>query len=226
MVEAIEPATGTIALVPNDDTEGTVMLEAVEVEEAVERTTPVEVTEAIDVRMPVAGNGEPPKEPPAPKSDADDRPRPPMQPRKGFEETEMDMTPMVDVTFLLLIFFMVTATFTLQKSLEIPKPSDQDPSTNVIDPDPDDQGDFVTVKVDEYNTYFVTTVEWEEEAPSEQDLYVMLRRARDGDSTFTVPTKLRVEAHGDSLHEKVVSAIDAGTATGFDEVQLTTIEDD
>ena len=38
------------------------------------------------------------------------------------EQPEMDMTPMVDVTFLLLIFFMVTAAFTMQKSFEIPTP--------------------------------------------------------------------------------------------------------
>ena len=36
------------------------------------------------------------------------------------EEEEMDMTPMVDVTFLLLIFFMVTAAFSLQKSIKMP----------------------------------------------------------------------------------------------------------
>ena len=34
------------------------------------------------------------------------------------EESEMDITPMVDVTFLLLIFFMITASFAMQKSLE------------------------------------------------------------------------------------------------------------
>ena len=37
--------------------------------------------------------------------------------RQPREEEELDMTPMVDVTFLLLIFFMVTASFSLQKSI-------------------------------------------------------------------------------------------------------------
>ena len=44
-------------------------------------------------------------------------------------DSDMDMTPMVDVTFLLLIFFMVTAAFSLQKSLQIPAPKDNSPST-------------------------------------------------------------------------------------------------
>ena len=32
---------------------------------------------------------------------------------------DLDMTPMVDVTFLLLIFFMVTASFGLQRAIEM-----------------------------------------------------------------------------------------------------------
>jgi biopolymer transport protein ExbD len=36
---------------------------------------------------------------------------------------------------------------------------------------------------------------------------------------------LLVKAHGDSLHEKVVAALDAGTEVGMEQVQLTTIEE-
>ncbi|MFZ4471051.1 MAG: ExbD/TolR family protein, partial [Pirellula sp.] len=35
---------------------------------------------------------------------------------------DMDMTPMVDVTFLLLIFFMITASFSSEKVFEKPPP--------------------------------------------------------------------------------------------------------
>jgi biopolymer transport protein ExbD len=142
------------------------------------------------------------------------------------EDTEMDMTPMVDVVFQLLIFFMLTAAFALQKSLTIPKPADNQPSENVVETPLQSSPEFVTVQIDEFNTYRVVTVDWEEEAPSVQDLHIKLRRARDGDSTGTVPTKLRVEANGESLHGRVVAALDAGTATGFEEVQLTTIEEE
>jgi len=40
---------------------------------------------------------------------------------KGSEEAEMDMTPMIDVTFQLIIFFMITATFVVQKTLDMPE---------------------------------------------------------------------------------------------------------
>ena len=62
--------------------------------------------------------------------------------RRKVAEAEVDMTPMVDVTFLLLIFFMVTAVFSSQKSFQIPTPKEERASTVATlddyqdDPDP------------------------------------------------------------------------------------------
>lgn len=156
-------------------------------------------------------------------------PEPPVQfgaERKKSSEAEMDMTPMVDVTFLLLIFFMVTAAFSLQKSLEVPKPDPSDqPSTEVVE-SIDDNPDYITILVDENNTFYVSTVDWERECPSQQELLVRLREARRGDAAGRQPTKLLVRAHGDASHERVVMALDAGSSVGIEETQLMTIEDD
>jgi biopolymer transport protein ExbD len=142
------------------------------------------------------------------------------------EEAELDMTPMVDVTFQLLIFFMVTAAFAMQKSIEVPKPKQDAPSTQVVvAQDPEQDPSFVTVYVDQNNTYRVVTVDWDTEAPSEQELLRKMREARHGDTAGHVPTKLLVKAHGDSLHEKVVAALDAGTEVGMEEIQLMTVEE-
>lgn len=56
--------------------------------------------------------------------------QPLLRPRPG-EEAEMDMTPMIDVTFQLIIFFMITATFVVQKTLPTPEadPDRQRPMT-------------------------------------------------------------------------------------------------
>jgi biopolymer transport protein ExbD len=210
--------TGTVYLNPSNvsDPRETVMLEAMDVIEPA--AVPPLVASPVAAVQPI-------QVPPPPSPPADVEPDPePMEPGGALEETEMDMTPMVDVTFLLLIFFMVTASFTLQKSLQIPKAESQDPSTEVRDEDPEEQTDFVTVLVDENNTFQVSTIDWEEEAASVQDLHIQLRLAREGDSTGSVPTKLRVEANGEALHETVVAALDAGAATGFSEVQLETVE--
>ena len=49
-----------------------------------------------------------------------------------------------------------------------------------------------------------------------------LKEAREGaPGTSTAgPSKLVVMASGDARHEKVVMALDAGTAAGFDDVRL------
>ena len=41
--------------------------------------------------------------------------------KREFEEMDLDITPMIDVTFLLLIFFMVTSTMRPEKDFVIPQ---------------------------------------------------------------------------------------------------------
>jgi biopolymer transport protein ExbD len=50
-------------------------------------------------------------------------PHKPLFAPKPAEEAEMDMTPMIDVTFQLIIFFMITAAFVVQKTLDMPEAS-------------------------------------------------------------------------------------------------------
>ncbi len=144
--------------------------------------------------------------------------------RAPLVDGEMDMTPMVDVTFNLLIFFMVTAAFSLQKSIEVPKPQQSDqPSTVVMEIE--DNPDYVTIIVDEFSTFQVMTPEWERECPSEQELLIQLREAKRG-SGGAPPTKVLVKAHGDAIHERVVMALDASSAVKFEEIQLASFEDE
>jgi biopolymer transport protein ExbD len=136
---------------------------------------------------------------------------------------------MVDVTFLLLIFFMVTASFTMQKSLNVPKPetSEASPQPQTIQ-DFNENPDYVIVRVDGNNTFHVGAAAFDDEieAPNEQELLVRLRQARQGDAQGNVPSKMLVLANGGATHERVVVAIDAGNDVGMEEVQLVTVEDD
>jgi len=144
--------------------------------------------------------------------------------RKSAEPEElMDMTPMVDVVFLLLIFFMVTAAFALQKSIEVPPPdtSDSVAQTRTIE-DLEDDDDFVIIRIDGDNTIWVDGAE----APSTQEMLSMLRRAREGDGTGHGPSSLLVTADPDARYEFVIMALDAGTAVGMDSVRLGNISED
>jgi biopolymer transport protein ExbD len=143
------------------------------------------------------------------------------------EEAEMDMTPMVDVTFQLLIFFMVTASFTIQKSIQMPTPRDNEAAAAQTMQDFEEDPDFMTVRIDQYGTYYVTGAMWDDEieCPSEQELFSRLREGRRGGITPGA-SKVLVIAHGEAIHERVVVALDAGVAAGFDDVQLMSVEDD
>lgn len=180
------------------------------------------------IAKPPAFKGGPPIPPSAPPAEEEPETSLPKKPKRIGEEAELDMTPMVDCTFQLLIFFMLTASFSLQKSLQIPKPTTDSPGTVVKD-EPEEITDFVTVRIDAQSTYFVSgggIGEDEEEAPSAVELLVKLRKARQPGADGKVPNRLVVTAHGDALHERVVTAIDAGNDIGMEEVDLQTSEDD
>ena len=143
------------------------------------------------------------------------------------EEAEMDMTPMVDIVFQLLIFFMVTASFSLQRSLQIPKPREDRPSTNVEQQDVEEADlEAVIVQIDENGTFLVINADGdEEEAPSEQDLLIKVRRAK-ASGSFGNVERLLVKASGECLHDRVVMALDVGTAVGMQRISLQTVEDE
>ncbi|MGS2722881.1 ExbD/TolR family protein [Porticoccus sp. GXU_MW_L64] len=46
--------------------------------------------------------------------------------RKGEDESEIDLTPMLDVVFIMLIFFIVTASFVKEVGIDLNKPPASD----------------------------------------------------------------------------------------------------
>lgn len=65
------------------------------------------------------------------------------------DEAEVDMTPMLDVVFILLIFFIVTSTFLNEYGFDLTPPPPTPPD-QIIKPKP-----AVTINVDETNMIFV-----------------------------------------------------------------------
>ena len=53
--------------------------------------------------------------------------------RQEAEENKINLTPMLDVVFIMLIFFIVTATFVKEVGLDVNQPEDDKPQT--VDPD-------------------------------------------------------------------------------------------
>lgn len=142
--------------------------------------------------------------------------------QKSRADDEMDLTPMVDVTFLLLIFFMVTAAFALQKALEVPPVSEEAAPEQTID---DLEKDSIVIRIDQDNVFWIGAPKWDEEqrTPSVSEMLAKVREAR-GEGAGG-PTKLLVQANGDSRHEFVVAALDAGSAVGMEEIRLLSYEE-
>lgn len=125
---------------------------------------------------------------------------------------DLDLTSMVDVTFLLLIFFMVTASFSLQKTIELPKPNaDQKGAAQSLTLE-DLQANTIFVKVDEANQILVDDVPAGDAAKLED----VLTQAR----LTTLRTEVAIDAHPEALHETVVRVIDAATAAGMQKVRI------
>ena len=140
--------------------------------------------------------------------------------KKKREEEELDMTPMVDVTFLLLIFFMVTAAFSLQKSIEMPRQQTDAPSTTVVEEEEEDL-EMVEVQVDEFGSFLVLATDWQEETPGKQNLITALKRANEGGGG----TRLVIKVHELCKLQFLVDAMDAGTIAGYVETQVTQVEE-
>jgi biopolymer transport protein ExbD len=165
---------------------------------------------------------------PAQQIETESQPKaPPVRRRKrersheGLEEA-WDITPMVDVVFLLLIFFILTASFSIQKVIRTGRQLSDQPSSNASsDKDPENAGPVV--QVDEFNSYAVVSADDREEVSSKQDLIVALVRLKEQSSGDDMET-LTVQAHEESTHGAVVGALDAGRAAKFNRFKTVMVE--
>lgn len=133
----------------------------------------------------------------------------------GGEVEEMDLTPMVDVTFLLLIFFMITASFSSQKSLEVPPP---DPEKEGAQQSVQTLQDFeeysVIVQIDAQNRIFVDY----EELRDPRALIDTFEQKRTSEQKH----ELIVEADAEAFEDTVVTVIDAANEVGMQKIRIAT----
>lgn len=131
--------------------------------------------------------------------------------RKRADE-ELDMTPMVDVTFLLLIFFMVTATFGRQKVLLFPPPSsDKKGATRSVERVENVEVSSIRIAVDARNAVTV-----DDEKVNILDLGPKLRERM----RTELKSEAAITADPRALHETVVKVVDACNEAGFQKIRL------
>lgn len=125
---------------------------------------------------------------------------------------DLDLTPMVDVTFLLLIFFMITASFSLQKTISVPPPNPDEKGAAQALTLEDLQDNTVFVRIDEKNAIWVDDAP----IPSLDQVADSLIRAR----LASLRSEVAIDPHPDSLHETLVAVIDAATEAEMQKVRI------
>jgi biopolymer transport protein ExbD len=135
------------------------------------------------------------------------------------EET-MDMTPMIDVVFQLLLFFMIISTFQVQKSIDVPQTEKQQQAEQV--PTLGQLGrDMVIVAVGpdnsiEFVSFDASGREIGREAVGEEQLVEKFIEVALEERKSSV----LIDAHDAALIDTVVAVIDAADQARLSEVRL------
>ena len=130
----------------------------------------------------------------------------------------LDMTPMVDVTFQLLIFFMITASFVTQKSLQTTPPEPNDDTGAVAVQLEDMQDQSVIVNIDAEGAMLVDDVPIEGASALVETL--MAKMATEQKS------QLLIEADYNAKHGAIIQVIDAGITAGMENIRKTSRQDE
>lgn len=131
--------------------------------------------------------------------------------RQYREEIGVNLTPLIDVVFLLLIFFMVSTTFTRETHLEVDLPQADAAQASV-------KAESVDVVINAEGLYSVNNQPLVNTQPD------TLRRAIlsvAGDER-TLP--FVITADGQTPHQAVVTAMDIAGQLGFSKLSITTRE--
>lgn len=119
------------------------------------------------------------------------------------DQSEINLSPMLDVVFILLIFFIVVASFIHEDGLPVTLP----PGLNEVPP----EFESITVIVGPASTFIVNGRAM---SSTSVEPYVRALHTENPDATFGV-----VFAAGSKLKDAAV-AIDAGRSSGFDVIPI------
>ncbi|ASK34375.1 ExbD/TolR family protein [Alloalcanivorax mobilis] len=132
-------------------------------------------------------------------------------PRPRQEPAGMDLTPLIDVVFLLLIFFMVSTSFTRETQLSLTLPEAKGIAA-------ENEAGAVQILVSPLGEYVINGEKLAESSDS------ALRSAllRLGQEKTTLPMIITADAN--ASYQAVVRVMDVAGQLGFDKLSLTTRE--
>ena len=125
--------------------------------------------------------------------------------RQEEDEAEINLTPMLDVVFIMLIFFIVTASFIRETGLDAQRPDQNDTPTVT-----DEEG-AILVMINGNDEVFVAnqSVDMRQVRPRIQAMH-----AEDAERPMVI------QAHPDSTTKMLVSILDSASQAGIDNVSV------
>ena len=136
-----------------------------------------------------------------------------LQSRKGREDPEINLIPLIDVSLLLVIFFMLSSTFMQEGRLKIELPQAS------LAPAARQKTDPLVVTVTQAGSYRVNDRELINSSPDTLRAAIQEIAGTDRSKPVTVRADAR------STHQSVVSAMDVLGKLGFVKINIATVED-
>jgi biopolymer transport protein ExbD len=132
---------------------------------------------------------------------------------KSREDPEINLIPLIDVSLLLVIFFMLSSTFMQEGRLKIELPQAS------LAPTGRQKSDPLVVTVTQAGTYRVNDRELINNSPDTLRAAILEVSGADRNKPVTV------RADGRSSHQSVVSAMDVLGKLGFVKINIATVEE-
>ena len=130
--------------------------------------------------------------------------------KRGHHEASVELTPLIDVVFLLLIFFMVSTTFIRETQLKIDLPEAAGELQEVED-------DLIEITIDRLGDYAVN-----DRLLVNNDLRTLVRALEDLLEERPPSSRVIVTADANASHQSVVRAMDAAGKVGLTRLSITT----
>ncbi|WP_426149350.1 ExbD/TolR family protein [Pseudomonas sp. DC3000-4b1] len=132
--------------------------------------------------------------------------------RRRREDIEINLTSLIDVVFILLLFFVVTTTFKRESQLQVDLPE-------AVSGAPEDHPPKrLDIAISADGDYAIN----DHRLPkSDLDTLISALRAESGGDT-SLP--LSISADGKTPHQAVITAMDAAGKLGFSRLSMTTVE--
>lgn len=134
-----------------------------------------------------------------------------LRPGHKEENVEVNLTALIDVVFLLLIFFMVTTTFDRHAKLKVSLPEASTKATQ-------QQSDPVILSIDAKGNYFINDRQVVNK--SLDTLKQALQKTVGEDKDIS----LVLRADANTPHQSVVRAMDAASQLGLTKLSIATVE--